>query len=159
MKVRSPVCHSDAVEALTNILGFRIIREEGLQTEMRKGKVHVVVRTFHGAGGTEIRFHEDRGQGSHRLVLERSGRLLKFRQRLEAALEKQKLIKEASNRKFEEAFLEAVKSHGCPFYRDCPHFKELPLTYCITKYRYCDEYRRRDKLQHTGQREASITGV
>lgn len=148
MKNPSPVSHLDAVEALTSLLGFRIVKDEGLQTETRKGKIHVIVRTFHEDRGTEIRFHEDRGRGSERLVVERSSRLLTFKQRLEAALEKQKHLTEASERKIEKAFLESVSSHGCPFYGDCPYLKELyPFTYCITEYRHCDEYRKRDGLR------------
>lgn len=151
MKMMSPVSHSDAVEALTGLLGFRIVREEGLQTEMRKGRIHVVVRTFLKPWGTEIRFHEDRGRGSQRLVLERSSGLLRFKQRLEATLEKQKLLREASEWKIEKAFLESVRSHGCLFYGDCSYLKELyPFTYCITEYRYCDGYRRRDELRRLG---------
>ena len=85
------------------------------------------------------------------MVLERSTRLLRFKQRLEVALEKQKLLREASDWKIEKAFLESVKSHGCPFYGDCPYLKDLyPFTYCITEYRYCDEYRRRDDLRRQG---------
>lgn len=153
MKMRSPVSHSDAVEALTGLLGFTVVKEEGLQTEMRKGRVHVIVRSFVEPRETEIRFHEDRGRGSQRLVVERSSRLLRFKHRLETALEKQKLLREASEWKIERAFLESVKSHGCPFYGDCPYLKELyPFTYCLTEYRYCDEYRRLEKLRSKADR-------
>lgn len=155
MKMQSPVSHSDAVQALTQLLGFRIVKEEGLQTEMRKGRIHVIVRTFVEPPRTEIRFHEDRGGVSQKLVLERSSRLLRFKQQLEVALEKQKRFTEAlvkeTEKAFEKAFFESISSHGCPFYVDCPHFKELYfLTYCITEYHYCDEYRRRAGLRRRG---------
>jgi len=86
----SPVSHLSVIELLTDSLGFRIVKDEGLQTELRKGRIHVIVRTYRDDRGTVIRFHEDHGQGRKHLALERSRSLLRFKQLLEAALEKKK---------------------------------------------------------------------
>lgn len=145
MKVRSPVSHPNTVKALTGLLGFKVVRVDGLQTELRRGRIHVVVRTFHEDRGTEVRFHEDRGRGP-KLVVERSGRLLRFKQRLEAALEKQKRVEEAWKRREVRAILESVDPRNCcPFYDVCPLFREslFVMTYCYSDHHQCDEYRRR----------------
>ena len=108
---------------LTRSLGFRIARNEGLQTELRKGKIHVIVRTFDECRGTKIRFHEDRGRGSQRLMVERSRRLLRFKQRLEAALEKRGRIREMLKLQGQKVVLESVDSRQCcPWSKDCPFF-------------------------------------
>ncbi|MBS7618804.1 hypothetical protein KEJ25_09465 [Candidatus Bathyarchaeota archaeon] len=60
MRIRTSVSHSCAVNALVHRLGFKVVKDEGSMTELRKGGIHVVVRSRLDED-TEIRFHEDRG--------------------------------------------------------------------------------------------------
>jgi len=146
----SRVSHADAVEALTRLLGFRIVKDEGLQTDLRKGRVHVVVRSFHEPKRMVIRFHEDRGRVAQRLVLESGSRLLRFKAQLQVALEKQERIEKERLEKFEKASeSEAVKRLlHCRFYKICPQAREDRL-YCTSGgfSDCCDEYQRFRKAE------------
>jgi hypothetical protein len=95
---RSDISYDCALNALAR-LGFKVVKVDGLMCEFRRGSIHVVVRGFKGLEPLEIRFHEDRGRGLNHVVVESSSRLLRFRDRLEEALEKQKRIEEEELKK------------------------------------------------------------
>ncbi|MEM2128024.1 MAG: hypothetical protein QXH67_07380 [Candidatus Bathyarchaeia archaeon] len=118
MRFFSPVAHSEAVEVLRSRFGFRVVREEGLQTELRRGTVHVVVRTYREEGGTEIRFHEDRFREGERHTVERSARLVRLGEELREALE------ERMKARREPEMVLGVEAPGveerCRFYDECP---------------------------------------
>jgi hypothetical protein len=87
MRFVSPITHAETVWVLVNEFGFRVVRVEGLQTELRRGCIHVVVRTYRETGGTVIRFHEDRYRMGERHTVERSARLIRFGAELREALQ------------------------------------------------------------------------
>lgn len=150
MRMASPISHADTVEALTRLLGFRIVKDEGLQTDMRKGGFHVVVRSFVQPKRTEIRFHEDRGQGTQRLVLESSARLLRFKAQLQVALDKQERIHRERLETFEKSSESEAVKHllYCRFYKICPQARE-DRYYCVSGVMSdcCDEFQKFRKLE------------
>jgi hypothetical protein len=142
MRFVSPITHAETVWVLVNEFGFRVVRVEGLQTELRRGCIHVVVRTYREAGGTVIRFHEDRYRMGERHTVERSARLIRFGARLREALSKRRRAGARS-----EASIPVVEALGlggkCRFYGDCREARGDRLL-CIsgTFSELCEEYRR-----------------
>ena len=142
---RSDISYDCALHALAR-LGFRVVKADNLMYELRKGNIHVVVRGCKGLEPLEIRFHEDRGRGSKHVTVESNSRLLRFRDRLEEALERQKLIEEEELKKMWSVGLsidEYIKLFGCPFYGECQRKHTVDPTTCSHYYSRCEEYLRR----------------
>jgi hypothetical protein len=144
MRFLSPVTHAEVVWVLVNELGFRVVRVEGLQTELRRGCIHVVVRTYREAGGTVIRFHEDRYRMGERHTVERSARLLKFEAELREALSKRRA---GGGTEAPTPVAEATSQEDkCRFYGDCRMARADSLLCMSGAYsELCEEYRRLEK--------------
>jgi hypothetical protein len=126
---------------MVNEFGFRVIRDEGLQTELRRGCIHVVVRTYRETGGTVIRFHEDRYRAGMRHTVERSARLLRFEAGLKMALLKRRAEGGTEN---SIPVVEAPGPEGrCKFYGDCRMARADSLLCMSGAYsELCEEYKR-----------------
>jgi hypothetical protein len=142
MRLLSPISHAEAVGVLVNELGFRIVRDEGLQTELRRGCIHVVVRTYKETGDTVIRFHEDRYRMGERHTVERSARLLKFEDELREALSKRG--RAGGGTEAPIPMVEAPSPEGrCKFYGDCRMARADSLLCMSGPYsELCEEYKR-----------------
>ena len=142
MRFLSPVTHAEAERVMVNEFGFRVVRVEGLQTELRRGCIHVVVRTYREAGGTVIRFHEDRYRMGERHTVERSARLIRFEARLREALSK----RGGAGREPETSIplVEAPSPEGkCKFYGVCRMARADSLLCMSGAYsELCEEYKR-----------------
>jgi hypothetical protein len=141
MRLLSPISHAEAVWVLVNELRFRIARDEGLQTELRRGRIHVVVRTYKETGDTVIRFHEDRYRMGERHTVERSARLLKFEDELREALSKRRA---GGGTEAPIPTVEAPSPEGkCKFYGDCRMARADSLLCMSGAYsELCEEYKR-----------------
>jgi len=150
MRFLSPVTHAEAVWVLVNEFRFRVVRVEGLQTELRRGCIHVVVRTYREAGGTVIRFHEDRYRMGERHTVERSARLIRFGDELRGALSK----RGGTGREPETSIplVEAPSPEGrCRFYGVCRMARVDSLLCMSGAYsELCEEYQR---LEGEGRRK------
>lgn len=141
LRLISPITHSEAVDVLRSRFGFRVVRDEGLQTEMRKGAIHVVVRTYRKSGGTVIRLHEDRFGEGGRHTVERSARLVRLWAELREALKE----KEPAGLKSEK--VPEVEAPGlldrCRFYDICGEAR-MDRLYCrsSTYSSLCEIYER-----------------
>jgi hypothetical protein len=142
MRLLSPISHAEAVGVLVNELRFRIARDEGLQTELRRGCIHVVVRTYKETGDTVIRFHEDRYRMGERHTVERSARLLKFEAELREALSKRG--RAGGETEAPIPMVEAPSPEGkCKFYGDCRMARTDSLLCISGAYsELCEEYKR-----------------
>jgi hypothetical protein len=141
MRLLSPITHAEAVWVLVNELRFRIVRDEGLQTELRRGRIHVVVRTYKETGDTVIRFHEDRYRMGERHTVERSARLLKFEDELREVLSKRRA---GGGTEAPIPTVEAPSPEGkCRFYGDCGRARADSLLCISGAYsELCEEYQR-----------------
>jgi hypothetical protein len=143
MRFMSPITHAEAVWVLVNEFGFRVVRDEGLQTELRRGCIHVVVRTYRESGGTVIRFHEDRFGEGGRHAVERSARLLRFGAGLREALSKRRK-RTGVGSEVSIPSVEAPSLGGkCRFYGNCSEARGDRLL-CISGAfsELCEEYQR-----------------
>jgi hypothetical protein len=142
MRFLSPVTHAEVVWVLVNEFGFRVVRDEGLQTELRRGRIHVVVRTYKETGDTVIRFHEDRYRMGERHTVERSARLLKFEAELREALSKRG--RAGGGTEAPIPTVEAPSPEGkCKFYGDCRMARADSLLCMSGAYSgLCEEYKR-----------------
>jgi len=141
MRFLCPVTHAEAVWVLVNELGFRVVRVEGLQTELRRGCIHVVVRTYRETGGTVIRFHEDRYRMGERHTVERSARLIRFEDELREALSKRRA---GGGTEAPIPLVEAPSPEGrCRFYGVCRMARADSLLCTSGAYsELCEEYKR-----------------
>ncbi|MEM2129081.1 MAG: hypothetical protein QXZ70_00630 [Candidatus Bathyarchaeia archaeon] len=141
MRFVSPAAHSEAVEVLKDRFGFRVVREEGLQTEMRRGAIHVVVRTYRERDRTVIRFHEDRFREGERHTVERSARLVRLGEEIkEALLERMRAGREPGRMLGVEA---PRVEERCRFFDECPEAGEDRLCCRSSIYsELCEEYGR-----------------
>ena len=141
MRLFSPVTHSEAVEVLASRFGFRVVRDEGLQTEMRRGAIHVVVRTYRESGRTVIRFHEDRFRVGERHTVEGGARLVRLGAGLLEALKEKGRAGPTSEKALE------VEAPGllerCRFYDVCGMARMDRLSCMSSPYSsLCMEYQR-----------------
>ena len=141
MRIVSPVTHSEAVEVLKDGFGFRVVRDEGLQTEMRRGAIHVVVRTYRESGRTVIRFHEDRFRVGERHTVDGGARLVRFGAGLWEALKEKRRAGPRSEK------IPEVEAPGlldrCRFYDVCGEARRDRLSCMSSPYSsLCTEYQR-----------------
>ena len=128
-------------------LGFKIVRENGAYTYMRKGNIHLTTRIVF--EGIEVDIHEDRGKGPHHQVINKNRKLVKLKQKILETIEEHKKIKEEELKMIFswEKIQHPPEAYYCPFHKECPYFKKENLLCTLQSYskKYCDEYRRRAK--------------